>query len=122
MSEARALAVAALSDRLASGRPDHQLTPEERRRIFSFLVGSGAAEQWEAFLSEELALEGTDPRRPSWHAADLGHGFRCAVIGAGASGLAAAHRLRQAGVTVTVFEKNDDVGGTWLENVYPGCR
>ena len=43
-------------------------------------------------------------------------------MGAGASGLAAAHRLRQAGVDVTVFEKNGDVGGTWLENVYPGCR
>ena len=122
MSEARALAVAALSDHLASGRPDHQLTPEERRRIFGFLVGSGAAEHWEGFLSEELALEGTDPRRPSWRSADLGGEFRCAVIGAGASGLAAAHRLRQAGVAVTVFEKNGDVGGTWLENVYPGCR
>ena len=48
--------------------------------------------------------------------------FRCAVVGAGASGLAAAHRLRQAGIEVTVFEKNADVGGTWLENVYPGCR
>ncbi len=21
-----------------------------------------------------------------------------------------------------IFEKNDDVGGTWLENHYPGCR
>ena len=21
-----------------------------------------------------------------------------------------------------MFEKNGDVGGTWLENVYPGCR
>ncbi len=21
-----------------------------------------------------------------------------------------------------IFEKNDDVGGTWLENTYPGCR
>ena len=21
-----------------------------------------------------------------------------------------------------IFEKNDDVGGTWLENRYPGCR
>ena len=44
------------------------------------------------------------------------------MVGAGASGLAAAHRLRQAGVEVVVFEKNADVGGTWLENVYPGCR
>jgi 4-hydroxyacetophenone monooxygenase len=30
--------------------------------------------------------------------------------------------LRQTGVAVTVFEKNTEVGGTWLENVYPGCR
>ena len=73
-------------------------------------------------MIEELALEGTDPRAPTWKVSDRGGQFRCAVVGAGASGLAAAHRLRQAGVDVTVFEKNGDVGGTWLENVYPGCR
>ena len=78
--------------------------------------------QWETFLAEELALSGDDPREPSWHLRDTGRSFRCAVIGAGASGLAAAHRLRQAGIEVTVLEKNSDVGGTWLENVYPGCR
>ena len=85
----------------------------------------GRPTQWEAFLTEELALEGSDPRLPSWRLDEVGAGgatFRCAVVGAGASGLAAAHRLRQAGVDVTVFEKNGDVGGTWLENVYPGCR
>jgi 4-hydroxyacetophenone monooxygenase len=38
------------------------------------------------------------------------------------SGLLAAHRLQQAGVPYVVLEKNDDVGGTWLENHYPGCR
>ena len=118
---ARADAAAALSEHLASGRPDHDLTPAERRRIFGFLVGA-AADHWEAFLTEELALEGSDPREPSWRLAESEGAFRCAVVGAGASGLAAAYRLRQAGVAVTVFEKNDDVGGTWLENVYPGCR
>ena len=45
-----------------------------------------------------------------------------AVIGAGLSGLVAAHRLQQAGVDYVVFEKNPDVGGTWYENQYPGCR
>jgi 4-hydroxyacetophenone monooxygenase len=121
-SEARELAAAALSAHLASGRADHDLTPDERRRIYAFLVGNGAKDHWDGFLTEELALEGTDPRKPSWRMADVGGTFRCAVIGAGASGLAAAHRLRQAGIEVTVFEKNDEVGGTWLENVYPGCR
>ena len=45
-----------------------------------------------------------------------------AVIGAGLSGILAAHRLEQAGIDCVVFDKNDDVGGTWLENSYPGCR
>jgi predicted NAD/FAD-dependent oxidoreductase len=34
-----------------------------------------------------------------------------AIIGAGMSGLAAAHRLRDAGYIVTLFEKNPDAGG-----------
>ena len=29
---------------------------------------------------------------------------------------------QQAGVDFVVIEKNDDVGGTWFENTYPGCR
>ena len=60
-AEARALAVAALTEHLASGRPDHRLTPDERRRIFGFLVGAEAAAHWDGFLTEELALPGSDP-------------------------------------------------------------
>ena len=69
-------------------------------------------------------MAGTDPRAPSWHLREVApsRDFRCGVIGAGISGLVAAYRLRQAGFVVTVFEKNDDVGGTWLQNIYPGCR
>jgi 4-hydroxyacetophenone monooxygenase len=121
-AEARRLAGEALQAYVASGLPDHAPTTEELRRIFAFLVGAGSTDAWEDFLTEELALPGTDPRAPSWHVEEADRPFRCAVIGAGASGLAAAHRLLQAGVEATVFEKNDDVGGTWLENVYPGCR
>ena len=44
------------------------------------------------------------------------------IIGAGMSGLLAGIRLKQAGVAFTIIEKNADVGGTWLENIYPGCR
>jgi len=38
-------------------------------------------------------------------------GKRVAVIGSGPSGLAAAQQLRRAGHTVTVYEKNDRIGG-----------
>jgi cation diffusion facilitator CzcD-associated flavoprotein CzcO len=43
-----------------------------------------------------------------------------AIIGAGVSGLAAGIRMQRAGVPFTIFEKADEVGGTWRENRYPG--
>jgi cation diffusion facilitator CzcD-associated flavoprotein CzcO len=47
--------------------------------------------------------------------------LRIAVIGAGASGIMAAIKLREAGQTdVTVFEKASSLGGTWRDNRYPG--
>ena len=75
-------------------------------------------------IEEELALDGVDLRAPKWNKSAIAPEteFTVAIIGAGMSGLAAAHRLNQAGVPFVIFEKNDEVGGTWSENVYPGCR
>lgn len=48
--------------------------------------------------------------------------FSIAIIGAGFSGLGAAIRLIQSGVTsIKVFEQSDTPGGTWRDNTYPGC-
>ncbi|MFM7535702.1 MAG: FAD-dependent oxidoreductase [Acidimicrobiales bacterium] len=92
--------------------------------LMSFSTGSDVPERYVPLLREELALEGDALRAPRWQAAEVAPGrtLTVAVIGAGMSGLAAAHRLDQAGIAFTVLEKNDDVGGTWLENRYPGCR
>lgn len=48
-------------------------------------------------------------------------GYRVMVIGAGLSGLAAAVRLRELGAQVTIVERRADLGGTWLDNRYPGA-
>lgn len=43
------------------------------------------------------------------------------IIGAGMAGIAAAVKLRQAGLDdFVIYEKAADVGGTWRENTYPG--
>lgn len=42
------------------------------------------------------------------------------VIGAGPSGLTAAKNCLEAGLAVTVFEKNDKVGGNWVFNSSTG--
>jgi cation diffusion facilitator CzcD-associated flavoprotein CzcO len=46
---------------------------------------------------------------------------RVAVIGAGAGGIAMGVRLAKAGYDFTIYEKSHDVGGTWLDNTYPGA-
>ncbi|MGQ4487294.1 flavin-containing monooxygenase [Streptomyces sp. SAS_281] len=48
--------------------------------------------------------------------------LRVAVIGSGFSGLGMAIRLLQKGVDdFLVFERADEVGGTWRDNSYPGA-
>lgn len=45
-----------------------------------------------------------------------------AIIGTGFAGLGMAIRLKQAGIhDFVIFEKGDDVGGTWRDNFYPGA-
>ncbi|GIU86097.1 MAG: monooxygenase [Acidimicrobiia bacterium] len=94
------------------------------RAAIDFLVGGGLDDDYFRLLEEELALGGRDHRAPRWHKDDVAPGvpFTVAIVGAGMSGIAAAHRLDQAGVPFVVFEKNPEVGGTWWENRYPGCR
>ena len=90
------------------------------RRMMDWIAGADIPERYVPFLREELALEGVDHRAPRPIAQS--RPLRAVVIGAGMSGLLIAHRLRQAGVGVTVLEANADVGGTWLVNRYPGVR
>ncbi len=44
------------------------------------------------------------------------------VVGAGFSGIAASIALAGLGIDHVVLEAADDVGGTWRDNQYPGCR
>src|SRR4051794_27506032 len=97
---------------------------EDVLRIMEHAVGGADMAAYLPLLEEELAHRGADRRAPSWTkqaiAPDVS--FTVAIIGAGMSGLLAAHRLQQAGIPFVILEKNPDVGGTWYENAYPGCR
>ncbi|EUC37404.1 hypothetical protein COCCADRAFT_85485 [Bipolaris zeicola 26-R-13] len=50
--------------------------------------------------------------------------IKVGIIGAGLSGISAGILLpaKVPGLQLTIFEKNSDVSGTWLENTYPGVR
>jgi 4-hydroxyacetophenone monooxygenase len=98
---------------------------DDVRAIMNFVAGAEIPDHYIPFLIEELALEGKDPKEPRWPATiteSQRKEFHVLIVGAGMSGILAAIRLKQAGVPFTVVDKNKDVGGTWLENAYPGCR
>lgn len=42
-------------------------------------------------------------------------------IGAGFAGLALIHYLREAGLSIRIFDRATDIGGTWTWNRYPGA-
>ncbi|KAF2718735.1 putative flavin-binding monooxygenase [Polychaeton citri CBS 116435] len=60
----------------------------------------------------------------SEHPIDKARELKVAVIGAGLAGVLAAILLpiKVPGIRLTIIEKNHEVGGTWLENIYPGVR
>lgn len=100
-------------------------TDDELLEMLRFLTGEDVTENYAEFLTSELSMNGEDPYKqpeifevPEVDRAD----FKVLVIGAGMSGLLSAIRLQEAGINFQVVEKNTDVGGTWFENTYPGCR
>ena len=125
LTEAREVAVAAIKRLRERGTPPatRALPVATLRPLLAFVSGGVEVDDYLELLREELNL-GEDLRSPAWTRQEIApdRPFRVAVIGAGMSGLVAAHRLRQAGLDVVVVEKNAEVGGTWYENTYPGCR
>jgi 4-hydroxyacetophenone monooxygenase len=108
----------------AGSRPVPPIEGPALTRIVQYMAGGLPVDQYMDMAHEELALTPDDERGTHWRKEDVApdRDFLVAVIGAGMSGIVAAFRLQQAGVRYVVLDKNPDVGGTWMENTYPGCR
>lgn len=101
----------------------HPLTHVEGQRLLLEFMTGEVDDSYLPMLAFELGVP-DDVDAPTWRKPQIApdRDFTVAIIGAGMSGLAMAHRLQQAGVDFIAFERNEDVGGVWLENDYPGCR
>ena len=114
-------ALAQVLDELASGaRTLPPLPPDAQMlALMRVCLGENLPAEYLPMALEEMGLR---DRALDWRSpppADRLAGFKVLVVGAGFSGLCAAHRLKQLGIGFEVIEKNADIGGTWLENDYP---
>lgn len=55
-------------------------------------------------------------------AAAVPDGFEVAIIGAGPAGIATAVQLERMGVPYRVYDRRDEIGGTWSIHKYPDIR
>ncbi len=98
--------------------------PELIQEMMTWLVCAEVPEEYIPMVLEEMELDGIDARQVDFSGLSekARADFPVVVIGCGQSGLLAGIRLKEAGIPYTIIEKNPDVGGTWYENSYPGCR
>lgn len=116
-AEIRAAALDAILHAEDHGRPARTLTPAEVTEMLGIALVEDIPEAYGPLLAEELG----EISREVVIDTPLPTGFEVVIVGAGISGLALAIQLKAQGVPYRILEKNADVGGTWLENVYPGC-
>ncbi|WP_202033241.1 NAD(P)/FAD-dependent oxidoreductase [Nocardioides sp. WS12] len=116
-AEIRAAALATILDAESGLIAEKPLTPTEVTRMLEIALVEEIPAEYGDLLAEELGVLSRDIDVPH----PLPPGFEALIIGAGLSGIALAIKLKGAGVPFTIIEKNDEIGGTWFENVYPGC-
>ncbi len=110
-----------LAEGLTTGQP-----PDDAllREMMAVATGEKVDDDYIAMMREDLTDDTLPSRSLHWRRPPDASALQATdvvIIGAGMSGLYAAIQLRQAGIPFVIVEKNDAVGGTWYENVYPGC-
>jgi 4-hydroxyacetophenone monooxygenase len=121
----RKLALQALADYRDRGCPAlPPLLPETLNRITAFVVGEAVPANYLPMMYQDMRLDERYTRPDPWSRAaeERKRDFRVLIIGAGMSGILCAIKLDELGIPYTIIEKCDDIGGTWRDNTYPGCR
>jgi 4-hydroxyacetophenone monooxygenase len=98
-------------------KPDDALFLE----MMNIALGESVPSEYLPMMREQMGLTsllGTEGRRESAPAADSP---TVLIVGAGESGIALGAILNDLGVDYRIVERASSIGGTWRDNIYPGC-
>jgi 4-hydroxyacetophenone monooxygenase len=121
-AEVRAAADVAIREWL-EGKPVAipRFEPDEALEILGFTMGEDVPPDYADYLMVELDAVEAPERNASISKGQELSGLSVAIVGAGVSGIAAAIAMTRHGAEVVLFERTEDLGGTWNLNRYPGC-
>ncbi|GAA2052160.1 flavin-containing monooxygenase [Williamsia deligens] len=99
------------------GRPARRdLAAGEVETVLSFTTGETVPADVASMMAEIVNGPQPVPQAPT-----AAPNLRAIVIGAGVGGMLISVALDRAGIDHVILEKNEEVGGSWWENRYPGA-
>src|SRR5205809_5425328 len=84
-------------------------------------LGENVTPEYAPLMREEMGFIARDVRWAKQPASEQLQQQHVLVVGAGVCAVALGVALGRLGIPYTIVEKNDELGGTWYVNRYPGC-
>ncbi|WP_210086045.1 NAD(P)/FAD-dependent oxidoreductase [Mycobacterium sp. OAE908] len=110
--------VAAVVEALDAPVSSDAVDPELFKRLLPLALGCEVDDEFVPLLLEQGGFQLSQPALP--RTVPMPETMTVAIIGAGLAGIISALSLADAGVRYEIFDRNDEVGGTWLTTKYPG--
>ena len=96
---------------------------DEIRHIMDLVLGVPTIEEHFEIRKKMLAFEKFPFLQDPYEGMpQLPEGFSVAIIGAGPAGVAMSVQCDRLGIPYTLYERRDEIGGTWSINRYPDIR
>ena len=111
----------AVIEALAAPRPSDAAAaddPEFFATLLPVALGSDVEAEHVPLLLEQGGFRPSQPTLP--RTVPIPDTVNVAIIGAGIAGISVALAAAEEGVSYEIFDRNDEVGGTWLTTKYPG--
>jgi 4-hydroxyacetophenone monooxygenase len=90
-------------------------------RMMRACLGENVASEYAPLMREEMGFVSRDARWTRQPPDSVVAKQNVLIVGAGVCAIALGAALGRLGIAYTIVEKNDELGGTWYVNRYPGC-